>query len=625
MISVFKGLRNGDKGAAPAKVPGAGAQGGAQRRLDILGRSASADRAATGVALDKNGLRAFSADGAALTELTTEEEILGFGLTFSAFDNNASRPHVAAFLAPHILPVRCAIPGREGAWLLATRDYCQSVELAEMAHDMAGRGLVLEKTFQVVVVTPTLLASISRGTASGRNAVLRGQSGEDRKGAALLQTFISIIDWAHENGAADVDFWLRHHSDRSSIRFSIAGKWVEPERFSMPTATMRDMIGVAYQYGKGASEGAIDFGLEQQLRLFLSLPKCGEEVMLRWAGMAGDDIYCVTTRISRRNAGKKGLTFDDLGYLDSQRKIWNRALRSDGGAIVLSGVVDSGKSTTLRAVLSQIPLTRKLVTIEDPVEDALPDAICNTIARSMAGTGSSILTSKLRVLKRTGFNDLFLGEIRDRETGQAMQDVLESGQKLWTTVHCASAWMIPSRLAGASIGVPREVISTPGMLRLLVNQALLPRSCPHCRLPFTSLLKGNEAGIWKPYAERLQRLYEVDLGTVMIRNPEGCEHCRRADLPELYGFNGRTNVSEMIEPDDDFLRLVAANDGLGLARHVRAMRGKVSFCEPDMTGKNAMECAVYKMTLGEIDPREIEPRFVSFEAVEMAQSANQSV
>lgn len=589
------------------------------RHLNILGRSADVERASMAVVLEIAGMKAFSSDGAAPTELTTEEQILAAGLTFSIFnDSMPNRPHVASWLAPHILPVRCAIPGREGVWLFCTMEYADSIEIAEMARDLVSRHFHLEKTFQIIVVTSTLLLSISRGTVNGRSAVMRGPSSDERKGAALLQTFISIIDWAHENGAADVDFWLRHKSDRSQIRFSIAGKWVEPERFRMPTATMRDMIGVAYQYGKGASEGAIDFGLEQQLRLFLTLPNTGDDVMLRWAGMAGDDIYCVTTRISRCNAGERGLTFDDLGYLDSQRAIWQRALRSDGGAIVLSGVVDSGKSTTLRAVLSQIPPTRKLVTIEDPVEDALPDAICNTIARSMAGSGSAILTSKLRVIKRTGFNDLFLGEIRDRETGQAMQDVLESGQKLWTTVHCASAWMIPNRLGGASIGVPREVLSTPGMLRLLVNQALLPRNCPHCRMPFTSLMTGQESSVWKPYGERIQRLYDIDLSAVMVRNPEGCDHCRRTDLPELYGFKGRTNVSEMIEPDDHFLRLVAGNDGLKLAQYVRSLRGKVRFDEPDMSGKSAMECAVYKMTLGEIDPREIEPRFVSFEAVELA-------
>lgn len=585
------------------------------QRIDIFGQS---QRASTSSAADLGhaGLKAFSSDGKTPMELTTEDEILLHGLSFRLFDENTpNRPMVAAHLTPHILPVRCSIPGRDGVWLLVTPEYANSFELAEMSRDLSHRGFAPEPTFQVILVSATMLASIGRGTASGRNAAVRAKSGEERSKAALLQTFISIIDWAHENGAADVDFWLRHRSDRSSARFSIAGKWVEPERFFMPTPTMRDMLGVAYQYGKGASEGAIDFGLEQQLRLFLSLPKSGDDVMLRWAGMAGDDIYSVTTRISRLNAGSKGLSFDTLGYLDSQRQIWQRAIRSDGGAIVLSGVVDSGKSTTLRAVLAQIPKTRKLITIEDPVEDALPDAVCNTIARAMSGTGSSILTSKLRVLKRTGFNDLFLGEIRDRETGMAAQDVLESGQKLWTTVHCASAWMIPNRLAGESIGLPREVLATPGMLRLLVNQALLPRNCPHCSKPFTSLL--SEGAVWKDYAKRLIRLYDLDLSTVRIRNPDGCSHCRKADLPELWGFKGRTNVSEMIEPTDEFLHHVSKNDGLGLVRYIRALRGDSRFDDPNMVGKSAMECAVYKMSQGEIDPREIEPRFISYDAVEI--------
>lgn len=136
--------------------------------------------------------------------------------------------------------------------------------------------------------------------------------------------------------------------------------------------------------------------------------------------------------------------------------------------------------------------------------------------------------------------------------------------------------------------------------------------------PFADLEKGEEGGRWRAYGERIRRLYDIDLTNVGTRNPEGCEHCRRADLRELNGFKGRTNVSEMIEPDDEFLSLVAANDGLGLARYVRSLRGKVGYGEPDMTGKSVMECAIYKMTRGEVDPREIEPRFVTFDAVELA-------
>lgn len=600
--------------------PKQAAPSGSEQRIDILAQSAGDDLSGQSAPIPGNGLRAFSVDGASPTELTTEHEILSNGLTFAIFDDTQpNRPHVAAALVPHILPVRCAIPGREGVWLLCTRDYAGSVVIGEMANDLGKRGLPMEASFQVVVVTSTLLASISRGTASGRNSVLKGgASGKNARSAALLQTFTSIIEWAHENGAADVDFWYRRGNDRSSVRFSIAGRWVEPDRFFIPSPTMRDMIGVAYQYGKGSSEGAIDWNIEQQLNLELVLPKSGARVMLRWAAMAGDQIYSVTTRITVLGEARTAPSLEELGYLPSQTAIWRRALLSDGGAVLLSGVVDSGKSTTLRAVLSKIPKHRKLVTVEDPVENPLPDAVCNTVSRSMQSSGSSILTSKLRALKRTGLNDFYLGEIRDRETGQALQDVLESGQKLWTTVHCASAWMIPARLAGNSIGVPREIASTPGMLRLLVNQALLPRSCPHCRRPFVELLKGSDSNVWRPYGERIRRLYDVDLQTIMIRNPDGCVHCRRSDVPELNGFKGRTNVSEMLEPDDEFLSLVAANDGLRLAQYVRSLRGDVRYDDPDMTGKTAMECAIYKMTTGEVDPREIEPRFVTFEAVEIA-------
>lgn len=573
-----------------------------------------------------------------LLEISTEQEILDNKLFFEDLNqaetgNGAMRERrlgVSSWLDTKIIPVRVA--GQlDTLWLLVARDYLHTEELQEVARTALQKGFRLHPDFQVIVMTDPLLLAISRGSLGARRMQLRRKVDASQESSRLFDGFKEVIRWALEQGAADVDFRCSRRDERSWIGFSIAGQWVFPERYAMPSQMMRQMLGLAFQFGEGASEPSLDMGIEQQLRIYLTLPACRpsppQPLMLRWASMAADETYCVTCRIIVLSQKLQATRIEDLGYLPSQAATLRRALHSDGGAVVLSGVVNSGKSTTISTIMGMIPATRKIVTLEDPVEFMIPGAISNTVARPLTGHGSPILAAKLRTLKRTGFNDFLLGEIRDQETGSVAQDVFESGQKLYTTVHTGRAWMIPDRLAGQSIGIPREVLATPGNLRLLANQSLLPRNCPHCKLPFSALMGGafgRTAAHWRGYAERLLRLYDLDLASVAVRNPAGCSQCQRVDMPELNGFGGRTTAAEMIEPDEEFCRLVAQSDSVGMLRHLEALRGSTRYDDPDMTGKSSMDCAIYKVSTGEIDPREVEPRYTSFESVELSRQRRHS-
>lgn len=570
-------------------------------------------------------LKAFTKNGE-VHVLSSENEIIEERLFFSLLGEDGNeipkdkRIEIMPWLSDRIVPVVAIGKPATTIWLLVNKEYAESDELDDIARAVLAKGYHLHVDFQVIVMAETLLLAISRGNLGGKRMQKRREVESNQEKASLFKGFTDIITWAHEEGAADVDFRYHRREDRSKVGFSIGGKWVYPERYNLPSQMMVQMLGLAFQFGEGMSEASLDQNIEQQLRIYLDLPKLNIKVMLRWASMAGDDVVAVTCRIIELNRKLETVSLDVLGYLESQKEMFNRVLNSDGGAVILSGVVNSGKSTTIATLMSMVPSTRKIVTIEDPVEFMIPGAIANTVARPLTGEESTMLASKLRTLKRTGFNDLLLGEIRDRETGAAAQDVFESGQKLYTTVHTGRAWMIPDRLAGQSIGIPREVLATPGNLRLLVNQSLIPKNCNHCHRPFTSLLNGSDSlenKRWYDYAERLKRLYDIDINRVRIRNPDGCEHCRRGDLKELYGFNGRTSASEMLEPDEAFCRLVAKGDNVGMLYYLDALRGDTRWDDPNMRGKSSMDCAVYKMAMGMIDPREIEPRYADFKTVEI--------
>jgi type II secretory ATPase GspE/PulE/Tfp pilus assembly ATPase PilB-like protein len=294
---------------------------------------------------------------------------------------------------------------------------------------------------------------------------------------------------------------------------------------------------------------------------------------------------------------------------------------SEGGAVVFAGTVGSGKSTTLASLIAGIPSHRKVITIEDPVEYLIPHAIQNTVARNLDIAAHQNYAAKLRALKRSAMSDVLLGEIRDQETGRAFMDLAGSGVNIYTTVHAASALLVPERLASDFIGVSRDFMAMPGVLKLLVFQALIPVLCGHCALPAHDLCDGSRHPSfgfrtekqWRTWLALIHEMFGYPIETFKVRNPAGCAACAKPQLADLNGYCGRTVVAEIIEPQlwPEFLRGIRHGDVQTRLDHQTpwdpAYPDEVAF------GRSALECAVFKASQGLIDPCDIESRFHAFE------------
>ncbi|RMX08160.1 secretion system protein E [Corticibacter populi] len=524
-------------------------------------------------------------------------------------------------LLQHICPLETAKGSRKVIILVSSR-HRNSEELRETIRLLAAKRFNLDDGFGrsnvFVVSNEPLIHAVARGQIDGKTAGrMRAVHGDASK-SSYFQSFQDIIAYGVVNKASDVHLNIFSRRERSEVRYTIDGKYVAPDRFKLPTATLEAIARVAWQRSDGGNGAEFNLRVEQQCQIYLQLPELGE-YMLRWASMACDDGPQVTMRITRVDQGFKPMGLAELGYLPSQIEMFQRAMRSEGGAIVFSGVVNSGKSTSLTSLLSQIPPTRKVVSIEDPRENILPGTHFhqNTVTREL-DSDADPFKPKVRTIKRTALTDLFIGEIRDAQTGALLQDIIEAGSNCYTTVHARNCVGIPARLSSPAIGIGRDVLATPGNLKLLIYQALLPVTCQHCRLPAASLWSADaeDAAYWHAYFERIERLYGIHHSLIFVRNPHGCEHCRRSGLPELNGLKGRTVVAEMVEPDDHFNACVLDAKVVELTRYVESLR-TAAFDDPDMRGKSAMECAIYKASQGLIDPREIEPRFKAFATVEL--------
>jgi type II secretory ATPase GspE/PulE/Tfp pilus assembly ATPase PilB-like protein len=553
-------------------------------------------------------------EAAAPVQLVNQDDIAN---VTPAFARALGNEFDLAALAGRVCPV--ALQDGSVA-IFALADYAVGDQIDEVERLVVRRGYRLAQPSRYRLPAPLLLRG-ARGQLTG--ASLRGRRAAlaDGQKSALAMAFHDLVAWGVRQGASDVHFNVYTQRAESEVRYTIGGDYVAPPRFrGMPTATLLEMLAVAWMDVRGGNGAVFDPRVEQQGRLHILVDE--RPVMLRWASLATDAGPSVCLRLLRLDAQVDDLSLNALGYLDSQVDMLERARLSEGGAIVLAGMVGSGKSTTIATLMRTIAPTRKTITLEDPVEYIIGNALQNTVGRALDEADGCAFDAKLKTIKRSAMNDLLIGEIRDAETGRAFMDLAGSGVNLYTTTHAAAAAMIPERLASDFIGVSRDFLATPGVLKLLVYQTLLPRLCLHCALPLSSLATGGQASHGTVWMRRFLELYELDAATVRVRNPAGCPACDNPELPHLRGTAGRTVVAEMIEPghDDVFLECLRTRDNLRMRRHLR-QRPIAPFDASDMRGKSAMECAVYKAAAGEIDPRDIEPRFRSFATVELERRA----
>jgi type II secretory ATPase GspE/PulE/Tfp pilus assembly ATPase PilB-like protein len=513
-----------------------------------------------------------------------------------------------AALAGRVCPVLFE-DGR--AALFALADYVDGDQADEIERMLRRRGLRLAEPSRYVAV-PALLLTVARGRfrASPADA---GQSRSRR--SALASMFAEFVRWGVRSGASDLHINVDDRGSRSEVRYTIDGAYVAPSCFEgIAASTLREVLAVAWMDVRGGNGAVFDPRIEQQGRISMQID--GIPFMLRWASLATDAGPSVCLRLLRLDAPDGGATLDQLGYLPSQVRALERARDREGGAIVIAGIVGSGKSTTIATLMRGIDPARKVITLEDPVEYLIANALQNTVGRALEDEARHPFDAKLRTIKRSAMNDLLIGEVRDRETGRAFMDLAGSGASIYTTVHTGSALMIPERLASDFIGISRDFLAAPGVLKLLVYQTLLPRLCPACALPLASLWRDGglrrSSEDWRAWAGEFARVFDADPACLRVGNSSGCAECRRQGLDRagLSGHAGRTVVAEMFEPSDDaeILDCIRRRDNPALMRHLAGLsRSRAD--DSDMTGKAVSLCAVYKALQGEIDARFLARQF----------------
>jgi len=224
-----------------------------------------------------------------------------------------------------------------------------------------------------------------------------------------------------------------------------------------------------------------------------------------------------------------------LGFLPETLERYQEMLRVPFGMIVASGPTGAGKTTTLYASINQLDkVSRKIITIEDPVEYRFPN-INQIQVNPKAGL---TFGSGLRSILRLDPDIILVGEIRDAETARiAVQSAL-TGHLVLSSLHANDAVGVVYRLLDLGI----EPFLVASALIGTVAQRMLRRVCPDC-------------GHYIKVSKLEQVAYEKEIGEHReeFLYGSGCEPCAYS------GYRGRLGMFEVLHMSDELRMMVLRN------------------------------------------------------------------
>ncbi len=352
--------------------------------------------------------------------------------------------------------------------------------------------------------------------------------------APVIRLVNQLIARAVETNASDIH--IEPFEDRLRVRYRNDG--VLGEADSPPpgmTAAIVSRIKIM------ARLDIAERRLPQDGRIKLAVR--GHEVDFRVSTIPSLHGETVVLRVLDRSA----VVFDyaKLGLQQAVVDRLEQAFALPNGIVLVTGPTGSGKTTTLYTGLSGLnAVTRKVVTVEDPIEYQLGGVNQIQVKPQIGLTFASLLRSILR----QDPDVIMVGEIRDLETAQIAVQAALTGHLVLSTLHTNSAAETITRLRDMGL----EDYLLTAVLRGVLAQRLVRRLCDHCR-------KAAAAP-----AEMVRR-FGLDRRSgqeqPLLWHPVGCPHCRGT------GFRGRQAIAEFLAPTPTIERLIFGRaDGAEIER-----------------------------------------------------------
>jgi general secretion pathway protein E len=303
-----------------------------------------------------------------------------------------------------------------------------------------------------------------------------------------------------------------------------------------------------------------------------SIRVAGQEMDVRVSAIPAVHGESLVLRLLPKQRGD--LQLARLGMETDHLTLFHGWLQRPNGLLLVTGPTGSGKSTTLYAALAAVnDLTRKIITVEDPVEFRLPRVVQIQTQAEIGYTFARALRSMLR----HDPDIIMIGEIRDRETAEiAVQSAL-TGHLVVATVHTNDALSAVTRLVDMGI----EPYLVAAALRAVMAQRLVRRLCADCARESGSEIEPRWNDAWTKV--------KAFAGAPRWRHAGGCAQCQDT------GFKGRMGIYELVEIGEALQHRIAAAAPIEDHKRLADAAGRRSLFEDGL-----IKCARGESTIDEV-------------------------
>ena len=336
--------------------------------------------------------------------------------------------------------------------------------------------------------------------------------------AKTIRLADSILTLAIQTQASDIH--LEPHAEDFLLRLRVDGVLHETRRLPV---SIRESLTARYKMM--AEMDLSEKRLPQDGRI--PMRHEGKDFDLRVAAMPSLYGEAITMRILAKQDILVGLDF--LGLAPEDLYQIRDMMHQPNGIVIATGPSGAGKTTLLYSCLQDTVSTEsKVLTIEDPVELALPYATQIQVNKKIGLTFPALLRSSMRQDP-----DLILvGEMQEGETAQVAVEAALNGHLLLTTLQTGDAPSALLRLL--DIGIEPHLISATVVG--VVASRLARRVCEDCKRPDDL---STDPAFGTITALAAEGGYEIPADAVFVRGA-GCAQCRGR------GYRGRIGLYEVL-------------------------------------------------------------------------------
>lgn len=224
------------------------------------------------------------------------------------------------------------------------------------------------------------------------------------------------------------------------------------------------------------------------------------------------------------------------------------------GMLLATGPTGSGKTTTLYAAIRLRDGSReKIITVEDPVEHAVPGLI-QVPVHTQAGLRFSTV---LRSILRQDPDVLLIGEMRDSETAEIAIQAALTGHLVLSTLHTNDAIGAIARLV--DLGAAPYMIA--GTLEAVLAQRLVRRICSSCRVSYMPEYVPPQLATVGSQGD------SAAIEPAGFARGRGCNSCRGT------GFRGRIGLFELLVLSSDFRDAMIENAPRAMLEQIASKHG----------------------------------------------------